>query len=63
MKLGVAVLSTDEAGFVIVPSLHNVQRHSIKVYWGRRGESGLQRKDLSLAPLIVEMIAGLSSDW
>jgi hypothetical protein len=51
VQVAAVVLFTKEAGFAVVPALHNVQRYTIKVDAGAAGHEGmLVRKYIEPGP-------------
>jgi hypothetical protein len=51
VQAAAVVLFTKEAGFAVVPALHNVQRYTIKVDAGAAGHEGmLVRKYIEPGP-------------
>ena len=61
MKVGLVVFFTEEAGFMVMPALHDVQRNIIKMDARAAGHGDHHSKiNVSLAPLIL---ACWPQDW
>jgi hypothetical protein len=57
VQVAAVVLFTKEAGFAVVPALHDVQRHAIKVNAGAAGHEGmLARKYIEPGPFNSEIV-------